>query len=185
MVMSDNPCAIWDKTKSSKTSATDLRDCPFIVIFLAIIRPHAFHFKLLSGMRSNFFMKKKKPLKTKCFQGFGGDNRTRFNQCVARPLPSQRQSTGLSHLDGFESGTIPIQKGRHLPPLLYWCRWPDSNRYAIAGGGFWVHYVYHSITPALCLYSIVQIPGKCKKNFCQLLVWPEFPLFIFCWWWTT
>ena len=23
-----------------------------------------------------------------------------------------------------------------------WCRWPDSNRYAIAGGGFWVHYVY-------------------------------------------
>ena len=27
-------------------------------------------------------------------------------------------------------------------PLSTWCRWPDSNRYGVATGGFWVHYVY-------------------------------------------
>ena len=51
---------ITQKIKSSKTSATDLRDCPFIVIFLAIIRPHAFRRNLLSGMRSNFTYEKRK-----------------------------------------------------------------------------------------------------------------------------
>ena len=45
-----------------KTSATDLRNCPFIVIFLAIIRPHAFRRNLLSGMRSYFAYKKRKTL---------------------------------------------------------------------------------------------------------------------------
>ena len=55
------------KGASRKTSATDLRDCPFIVIFLAIIRPHAFHRNLLSGMRSNFFMKKEKTLENQVF----------------------------------------------------------------------------------------------------------------------
>ena len=47
-------------TKSSKTSATDLRNCPFIVSFLAIIRPHAFLQKCETGMRSNFAYGKRK-----------------------------------------------------------------------------------------------------------------------------
>lgn len=50
-----------------KTSATDLRNCPFIVIFLAIIQPHAFRRNLLSGLRSNFFMKKEKTLENQVF----------------------------------------------------------------------------------------------------------------------
>ena len=40
-------------------------------------------------------------------------------------------------------GRLRTKKGRHADACLpFWCRWPDSNRHAIAGGGFWVHYVY-------------------------------------------
>ena len=38
--------------------APDLRDCPFIVIFRAIIRPHAFLEMIKIGMRSGFEKKK-------------------------------------------------------------------------------------------------------------------------------
>ena len=126
--MSDNPCAIWDKTKSSKTSATDLRDCPFIVIFRAIIRPHAFHRNLLLGMRSNFFMRKKKPLKTIGFQGFGGDYGTRYafsppsaggENNGSRQFANwrQQQSTGLLHCYGFES--LRLTKNQ-IPHRVVW-----------------------------------------------------------------
>ena len=39
--------------------------------------------------------------------------------------------------------------------------------------GFWVHYVYHSITPAYVPLSIVQSSKKCKKNFagCTTIAW--------------
>ena len=32
---------------------------------------------------------------------------------------------------------------------------------------FWVRYVYHFITPAWCLYSIVYFFRNCKKKFCR------------------
>ena len=31
---------------------------------------------------------------------------------------------------------------------LSWYRWPDLNRHEVALNGFWIHHVYHSITPA-------------------------------------
>ena len=55
------------KRNPQKSLPTALRDCPFIVIFLAIIRPHAFRRNVLSGMRSNFWREKEKTLENQAF----------------------------------------------------------------------------------------------------------------------
>ena len=103
-VISDNPCAVWDTTKSSNTSSIGLWNCPFNVIFRAIFRPHAFHRNLLLGMRSKFFVEKEKTVETlrvsTVWWRLGDSNILRS---CRRPAGGKRQSTGLSQLDGFES----------------------------------------------------------------------------------
>ena len=62
--------------------------------------------------------------------------------------------------------------------VLIWCRWPDSNRHAIAGGGFWVHYVYQfHHTGMVWNQNIIIIPfliavvnRSCRKKLHQLYV---------------
>ena len=50
--------------------------------------------------------------------------------------------------------------------LFLWCRWPDSNRYGIATGGFWVHYVcqFHH-TGVWTLFIIHDLREKIKRKF--------------------
>ena len=52
---------------------------------------------------------------------------------------------------------------RHL-----WCRWPESNRYAIAGGGFRVHYVYQFHHTGWYLMQgilYMKVRGFARENF--------------------
>ena len=56
---------------------------------------------------------------------------------IAGPLPGDQQSTGLLDLIRSSPATLTETiKGRQCLPFIVWCRWPDSNRHAVASGGF-------------------------------------------------
>ena len=88
-------------TKSSKTSATDLRNCPFIVSFLAIIRPHAFLQKWETGMRSNCTCgKRKNPENHWVFRVWWRLGDSMESRCGRHQAVGQQRSTGPLHLMG-------------------------------------------------------------------------------------
>ena len=61
---------------------------------------------------------------------FGRGWGIRFSHCVAGPLPGQQQSTGLLHLDWFESLLFFFAKIKTPPKrvvFLFWQRMRDSN----------------------------------------------------------
>ena len=79
------------------------------------------------------------------------------------PKGVMRYKCDLSHLmiytllrDDIPSLSAWIKKLSFFWTRVFWCRWPDSNRHAVASGGFWVHYVYHSITPAVIFPMVIS-----------------------------
>ena len=59
---------------------------------------------------------------------------------IARRAISYRRYITRSKRNGYHCKK-PLLSGRQKR-FFTWCRWPDSNRHAVASGGFWVHYVY-------------------------------------------
>ena len=63
-----------------------------------------------------------------------------------------------------------------------WCRWWDSNPHAIAGGGFWIRYVYQFHHTGTFLFIIQGLPAKFKRDFSKTLIrkvknaWQKKPL---------
>ena len=59
-----------------------------------------------------------------------------------------------------ESECKKARKPSHIKGLRafeLWCRWPDSNRHAIAGGGFWV-FQFTSFWTVFCYSVLLSIP---------------------------
>ena len=81
------------------------------------------------------------------------------NYCSPPSSRRRQGSPGALHLNGFESGSNPKKQIRptQRSVLFVWCRWPDSNRYAVASSN-----------------SIVYFCGKSKhifRNYTLCFTW--------------
>ena len=104
MVASDNPCAVWEITKSLNTSSTVLQDCPDKDSFLDTIQTSCFPEKWGGvGMRSDFWTEDGEKRKGKTPNFF-------------------RNQAFLAEDEGFEppqteseSGVLPLHKSSIFP----------------------------------------------------------------------
>ena len=98
--------------------------------------------------------------------------------CKSEQRCDTRENSGENSIKNDERlGPSKTEK----PSRFKWCRWWDSNPHGVAPGGFWIRYVYHSITPAYftkfcrrgelqgrtrekAAFIIPQKPNNCKGH---------------------